>query len=129
MVVENPATWGKAERVIDEALDEADAAFQDQVCGLSVPRRIADALRQAGLLVETTSETPEPVDPVQAVHYWRRRLVDCQIELVEALKEINRLKTVEPEPSGGPTHRMLLIQAIDTLMEEEKGRQAQEPNG
>lgn len=48
--MENPATWGQAEHVIDQALQKAEAARVAHVYGPSTPRLIAEALRQAGLL-------------------------------------------------------------------------------
>jgi hypothetical protein len=50
--MENPATWGRAEHVVSQAMDEAEDDLQQQVCGLSVVRQITDALRAAGLLKE-----------------------------------------------------------------------------
>jgi hypothetical protein len=51
--MENPATWGEVERVIHEVLaeDYRIRAGRGIVVGLSLERRIADALRDAGLLV------------------------------------------------------------------------------
>jgi len=53
--MENPATWGKAEHVIIQALDEYDKDVlgnRGVIVGLSLTRRIADALRNANLLRE-----------------------------------------------------------------------------
>ena len=50
-MAENPATWGEAERVVADALDEADRMHFDGVCGLSAVRVVTDALREADLLV------------------------------------------------------------------------------
>lgn len=59
MVAENRATWGRAERVVSAALDEffvnQDRAVTDpdkMVCGWSLERQIAEALREAGLLTQ-----------------------------------------------------------------------------
>lgn len=53
--MENPATWGKAEQVVNEVLkriDENSALPPDQRrIGLSRARQITDALRVEGLLV------------------------------------------------------------------------------
>lgn len=52
--MENPATWGKAERVVNDALRThyrqvaADEAAGEFHAGLSLPRKITDALREAG---------------------------------------------------------------------------------
>jgi hypothetical protein len=43
--MENPQTWGRLERAIDQALGEAEQARRDGVIGLSRVRRIADAVR------------------------------------------------------------------------------------
>ena len=51
-MAENPATWGEAERVIARALREADQAHREQLVGWSTPKRVAEALRDAGLLKE-----------------------------------------------------------------------------
>lgn len=50
--MENPATWGKAEKVVFAALHEAEIARLKGVYGLSTTRQITDALRKAGLLRE-----------------------------------------------------------------------------
>jgi hypothetical protein len=53
--MENPATWGPAERVVREVLD-ADHQMRlspEPICGLSLERRITDALCKADLLVIT----------------------------------------------------------------------------
>lgn len=48
-MAENPESWGPAERVVDQVL--TDHAQRDpQLCGLSLMRRITDALRDAELL-------------------------------------------------------------------------------
>ena len=55
-MAENPATWGKAEYVVQDVLKEDDhqrsleAITGEYLCGLSLTRRITDALRAAGLL-------------------------------------------------------------------------------
>jgi len=50
--MENPATWGLAERVISDARAEWHRAGRMGVYGPSLPRAVADALRKAGLLAE-----------------------------------------------------------------------------
>jgi hypothetical protein len=50
--MENPATWGKAERIVDKAIGDHDTAMQRGITGLSLVRHITDALREAGLLKE-----------------------------------------------------------------------------
>lgn len=55
-LMENPATWGPAERIIDEILGKIILGWgksgEEITCGLSAARQIADALRNAGLLKE-----------------------------------------------------------------------------
>lgn len=55
--MENPATWGEAERIVSEVLnrffENQERAITDPdkvMMGLSVERNITDALRAAGLL-------------------------------------------------------------------------------
>jgi hypothetical protein len=52
--MENPATWGTAERIVSDVLSRHDANMRSPspVIGLSVVRQITDALREAGLLSE-----------------------------------------------------------------------------
>jgi hypothetical protein len=50
--MENPATWGTAENVIHNVIVKDHYAKQEGEVGLSLPRQIADALREAGLLKE-----------------------------------------------------------------------------
>ena len=52
--MENPATWGPVEKIIDNVYDEWWTANQEGICGWSLPKRIAVALRDAGLLKEGT---------------------------------------------------------------------------
>ena len=48
--MENPATWGDAENIINNAIVQHHYATQNGTTGLSLPRTITDALRNAGLL-------------------------------------------------------------------------------
>ena len=49
--MENPATWGEAEKVIARATDEFAAQQQEgELYGASYYRYLADSLRKAGLL-------------------------------------------------------------------------------
>jgi hypothetical protein len=57
--VENPATWGRPEKVIDKAWDEWCQSIEDEVCGPSLPWMIADALRKEGLLREIPRRKPK----------------------------------------------------------------------
>jgi hypothetical protein len=54
--MENPATWGPAEKIVDRILGEmilrAARPEEEALCGLSWARRVTDALRSAGLLKE-----------------------------------------------------------------------------
>lgn len=50
--MENPATWGRAERVVSDAWTNWYDAHAKGVVGLSLPRTITDALRAEGLLKE-----------------------------------------------------------------------------
>ena len=51
--MENPATWGKLELVIDQALRESDMTAD---FGLSLVRRVADKLRAEGLICEEVKD-------------------------------------------------------------------------
>lgn len=55
-MVENPATWGPAEHVVSEALDQAHEGNRRGLVGLSTVRQITDALRAADLLKEEEGE-------------------------------------------------------------------------
>jgi hypothetical protein len=48
--MENPATWGEPERIVQNVLD----AFHEVMTGLSLPRRITDGLRAQGYLPPLT---------------------------------------------------------------------------
>jgi hypothetical protein len=48
---ENPATWGAAERLVADEVTLHFASLNRGERGLSLPRKIADRLRQAGLLL------------------------------------------------------------------------------
>jgi hypothetical protein len=57
--MENPATWTKAERVVQDALDEAARGREQMVFGFSTAQQITNALREAGLLREPTEVSDE----------------------------------------------------------------------
>ncbi len=50
--MENPATWRPAEKVIHKALNDFEESQRAGIIGRSKMKAIADALREAGLLVE-----------------------------------------------------------------------------
>lgn len=59
--MENPSTWGEAERIVQRVLDEhwknKKLALTDPakvMTGLSLTRRITDALRAAGLMEDSS---------------------------------------------------------------------------
>lgn len=56
-MAENPATWGRAERIVNRVIDEhfdhhrkVIAGEAEPIAGLSLIRKITDALREANLL-------------------------------------------------------------------------------
>lgn len=54
--MENPMTWNRAQRVIDEALTEHDQNMQNGMCGASLITIIYKALSTAGLLTQEASQ-------------------------------------------------------------------------
>ena len=50
--MENPAAWGKAERVVDKAMREWLKSQEAGIIGRSKVKAITDALREADLLKE-----------------------------------------------------------------------------
>jgi len=54
--MENPATWGPAEKIVNQALDafyeNVRKPADERVIGFSLARSITNALRVAGLLKE-----------------------------------------------------------------------------
>lgn len=48
--MENPASWGEAEKIVDQAIDNAYHNRKLGLIGLSLTRQITDALKAAGLL-------------------------------------------------------------------------------
>lgn len=67
--MENPATWGRAEHVIADAMSQADKYMKMGVVGLSSVRQIADALREAGLLRDPKDEDKEPsIEEIKLIH-------------------------------------------------------------
>lgn len=59
--MENPATWGELERVIDRAIRDWQQAQRDGVIGSSQPAAIARALRSAGLVTAAAAEPERPL--------------------------------------------------------------------
>jgi hypothetical protein len=55
--MENPMTWGEAERTVHEVLIQRSSG--EVRMGLSTERRIVDALRAKGLLIEAEPQTVE----------------------------------------------------------------------
>jgi hypothetical protein len=54
--MENPATWGAAERIVHEVIMKHFSAerIRGGFCGLSLERQITDALREAGQIQAST---------------------------------------------------------------------------
>jgi hypothetical protein len=65
--MENPETGGLAEKTVDRVLE--DHAEGSETCGLSLTRRITDALRDAGLLLEDR----------ECDHIWEEQSVDTWV--------------------------------------------------
>lgn len=53
--MENPATWGEAEHIVNKTINAFFARDLD-ICGLSLEKQITDALRQAELLKDKDDE-------------------------------------------------------------------------
>lgn len=69
--MENPATWGPAERVVNDVIRRrhTEALRGGVLVGLSLERQITDALRDEGLLEPAESELP--ADVMRALHLMR----------------------------------------------------------
>src|SRR5260370_7774227 len=61
--MENPATWGPAEKIVDKILGDIVVnrakPIEEKIIGLSAAKQITDALRNAGLLKEEEHEDPD----------------------------------------------------------------------
>ena len=55
--MENPATWSRTERIINDTFFEWQIAQAEGRFGQSLAKTIAEALREEGLLNETTPES------------------------------------------------------------------------
>lgn len=60
--MENPDTWGPAEKAVRKVLDEARNVLPEYRCGLSLERRITNALRDIGALKESNGKAEEEKD-------------------------------------------------------------------
>lgn len=67
-MAENPATWGRAEKIISDTLDKAQAAHEAGMCGWSTPKQIAEALKMAGLLRTSEDARRELLEKLQQKH-------------------------------------------------------------
>jgi hypothetical protein len=70
--MEDPATWGPAERVVQEALLEAQRASDEVRFGLSTARTVTNALRKARLLLDrdtVTVRSDQSDTPVKVIHW------------------------------------------------------------
>jgi hypothetical protein len=65
--MENPMTWGEAERIVDTEYKRWWRDREDGMCGLSLARRVTDALRDAGLL---ELERPAPLEVDEVEYDW-----------------------------------------------------------
>lgn len=52
--MEAPSSWGALEHAIADAMKEAEQARVDKIIGLSTVRRIADKLRERGIVGATS---------------------------------------------------------------------------
>ncbi len=64
--MENPATWGKAEHIVNKVIEDhfdhhhkVTAGEEEPIAGLSLVRKITDALREAGLLSRSREDPYE----------------------------------------------------------------------
>lgn len=57
--MENPATWGQAEKIISAVIRDDDEATANGIAGWSLPKQIAEALRDAGLIARETTQERE----------------------------------------------------------------------
>lgn len=73
--MENPATWGEAERVVASVLYDNENNFVkrrgNELVGLSVVRRITDALRVAGLITTKMSDPTEGMTEAEMAAYYQ----------------------------------------------------------
>jgi hypothetical protein len=80
--MENPMSWGKAEHVVNDVLrlhQLQEAAPTKPLIGLSLTRKITDALREEGLLVD-----PKPCpECAQGKHVNCTRQVLTEVEEIE----------------------------------------------
>ena len=56
--MENPQTWGRAEQIVEEAIEKFEDDIADGIFGYSQVRHITDALREAGLLRSEPEQPP-----------------------------------------------------------------------
>lgn len=72
--MENPATWGPAEKIMHQILNQPPPPRG--TAGLSVARQITDALRHAGLLADDGAENAAAFAAVEAIRAgkWDRHL-------------------------------------------------------
>lgn len=69
--MENPGTWGPAERAVAGAIGDWEQACLKGIIGPSLTRRITDALRKAGLLKEApVTDTNYAVAPGEYLEEW-----------------------------------------------------------
>lgn len=93
-MAENPATWGLAEKTISEAMTASRQQQRMGIYGASIPRAIADALRDKGLLIpddvpeQDTSECLYGCKAPSACSYQHHGCAHCR-----------RHRAAEPGPS------------------------------
>lgn len=111
--MENPASWGPAEKVIDQAIRQHEQdSLPEDFYGLSMTAAIAGALRKAGLLIDTQQagnfmnqndelmQRLAEVDEAEAEveHNWSRSAEDIYMSALHRLSaEIHAIKRAAKE--------------------------------
>lgn len=110
--MENPRTWGPAERVVNETWIDWEVDRANGVIGLSLARRITDALRAAGLLDPPPKvlRVPEEVSDaaaLAALDVWYTRVIRRKWNgkggrgTLNIMKDVIRASYDPPRPEAG----------------------------
>lgn len=69
--MENPASHGKAEKVIEKAIADFTLDVNRKVAGVSLQKRIANALKEAKLLKEDAIKPEDHIDTHPMGRPWQ----------------------------------------------------------
>lgn len=98
--MENPASWGEAERVVEAAIIAAERGTRAGRVGWSMTKQITNALREAGLL---DADTARVADALALADQWEARAMLSYHRVTWEHAQALRAALGVSAPTGDPT--------------------------